>query len=124
MNITQLNHVALHVTDLEASRRFYADVLGLQPIPRPAFDFPGAWFRLGVDQELHLIAGGKEGSVPAARRGHYALMVDSMAAAEANLKSRGVPFRGPKPRPDGAQQIFLADPDGYAIELCTPVPAS
>lgn len=55
MKVLQLNHVALHVADVSASVRFYSDVLKLEEIPRPAFRFPGAWFRLGVDQELHLI---------------------------------------------------------------------
>ena len=43
------------VRDLEASVRFYEQVLELPRVPRPAFDFPGAWFALG-NQELHLIA--------------------------------------------------------------------
>jgi lactoylglutathione lyase len=55
MEFLQLNHVALHVADIERSAAFYRDVLKLEPIPRPAFTFPGAWFRLGGDQELHLI---------------------------------------------------------------------
>lgn len=63
MRILELNHVAILVSDIERSRRFYLEVLGLEPIPRPAFDFPGAWFRIGAPgpggaalQELHLIA--------------------------------------------------------------------
>ena len=55
MNVTQLNHTAIPVADLERSRRFYQQVLGLRPIPRPPFDFPGAWFALGDGPELHLI---------------------------------------------------------------------
>ena len=56
MKIYELNHVAIHVKDVEASCEFYRNVLRLEPIPRPAFTFPGAWFRLGDNQELHLIA--------------------------------------------------------------------
>ena len=55
MKILELNHVAIHVADVERSSAFYRDVLRLEMIPRPAFDFPGAWFRLGAAQELHLI---------------------------------------------------------------------
>jgi len=119
MNITQLNHVAILVTDLDRSSRFYTDVLGLKPIPRPDFKFPGAWFQIGADQELHLIA--REASpeaLPPADR-HFALVVDSITDAERLLREKGVEFRGPKPRPDGVQQIFLIDPDGYTVELCT-----
>ncbi len=119
MKVTQLNHIAIHVLDLQRSRAFYQEILGLEAISRPAFNFPGAWYRLGRDQELHLIERGGESASPPNER-HYALMVDDIDAFAGFLESRGVPFRGPKPRPDGAQQIFLRDPDGHVIELCTP----
>ena len=35
MHIAQLNHVAIHVADVERSVAFYRDVLRLVPIPRP-----------------------------------------------------------------------------------------
>ena len=119
MDITQLDHVAIHVADVEKSCRFYEEVLGLSRIPRPDFDFPGAWFRLGAEQELHLI-GGREENFPSASRGnHYALSVESMADVEERLKDLDRTFSGPRARPDGAMQIFLSDPDGHVIELCT-----
>ncbi len=122
MKIIALNHVGLHASDVPASIRFYTTVLKLQEIPRPAFDFPGAWFRLGTDQELHLIGRAPvEPSSP--RERHTALLIDDPQAWSEHLKSHGLEFYGPKPRPDGAIQIFLRDPDGHVIELCTAVPA-
>ena len=44
MEHRELNHVALHVKDVANSCEFYERVLELQQIPRPAFDFPGAWY--------------------------------------------------------------------------------
>ena len=61
MDVRLLHHVSLPVGDLERSRRFYREVLGLAEIARPPFPFPSAWFRLG-DRELHLIGG--EGAAP------------------------------------------------------------
>ena len=120
MKTTQLNHVALHVQDVEASVAFYRDVLLLEPLARPAFTFPGAWFRLGVDQELHLI-GEREGDVQSASRGnHFALMVDDIQAWERHLEKLEVKHHPRRTRPDGAFQVFLPDPDGHYIELCTP----
>lgn len=120
MQILELNHVALHVADLERSRAFYRDVVRLAEIERPAFDFPGAWFRLGERQELHLIAG-RELEVRSHNRGnHWALLVDELDAWETHLKQVGYPHGSRKRRPDGAGQIFLVDPDGHYIELCTP----
>jgi catechol 2,3-dioxygenase-like lactoylglutathione lyase family enzyme len=109
--------VALHVQDLEASCRFYADILNFTPIARPAFDFAGAWFSIGSVQQLHLI-GGRVLPVNAQPRGnHYAVRVPSIREAEAELLEKKVKFSGPKQRPDGMWQIFLQDPDGHIVEL-------
>ena len=120
MKILELNHVAVHVSDVARSCDFYSRVLRLEAMPRPAFDFPGAWFRLGTQQELHLIGRTNEPVEPRSRNNHFALMVDDIKAWEEHLKNFGMSFRGPKPRPDGAMQIFVADPDGHYIELFTP----
>ena len=55
MNILAFQHVSLAVTDLEKSKLFYSEVLGLKELPRPNFTTRGAWFKLGDKQELHLI---------------------------------------------------------------------
>ena len=122
MNICELNHVALHVSDVPRSREFYTRVLRLEPMPRPAFDFPGAWFRLGVQQELHLIGRANDPVEPRSRNNHFALRVDDIDAWERHLQMVGSEFCPKKPRPDGASQIFLADPDGHWIELFTSPP--
>lgn len=117
MNIDLLHHVAINIVDLDVSIAFYRDVLGLEEIERPDFDFPGAWFRLGTDQELHLIGRSVDpiNVVPSER--HMAFRVKDIAATQAELKEKGVDFNGPKHRPDGVPQIFLVDPDGHVIEL-------
>ena len=117
MNTTQLNHVAVHVADVDASCRFYGEVLKLERIPRPAFDFPGAWFRLGSDQELHIIGDRKEPVFSHNRGNHFALLVDDMDAWEAHFKANAIDHLPRRTRPDGAQQIFLTDPDGHFVEL-------
>ncbi len=119
MKILELNHVAIHVADVERSGAFYRDVLRLARLARPAFDFPGAWFRLGTTQELHLIGRLIEAIPPVNRNNHFALQVDDIAAWEQHLKKTDADFRPRKQRPDGAWQIFLRDPDGHFIELFT-----
>ena len=120
MTIHELNHVAIHVSDVEKSCLFYRDVLRLEPVPRPAFTFPGAWFRLGVNQELHLIGDHLEPVVSHHRGNHFALRVDDLEAWERHLDSAGVERLPRKLRPDGAWQVFVRDPDGHVIELFTP----
>lgn len=122
MQILELNHVALLVADLDRSCEFYLRVLKLLPLPRPAFDFPGAWFRLGRQQELHLIGGRVEQVSSGSRSNHFALLVDDIGAWEKHLTAVSANFRPRKFRPDGAEQIFVSDPDGHVIELCTQPP--
>jgi catechol 2,3-dioxygenase-like lactoylglutathione lyase family enzyme len=122
MRIVHLNHVALHVADVERSVAFYRDVLQLESIPRPAFSFPGAWLRLGSDQELHLIGERKQEVVSHNRGNHFALLVDDLDAWERHLTACGASFVPRRTRPDGALQIFVVDPDGHYVELCTPPP--
>ncbi len=122
MQTLQLNHVALHVADLERSTKFYTEVLKLEPMPRPAFAFPGAWFRLGADQELHLIGERTSPVISHNRGNHWALMIDDMDAWESYFQKNEIPYLPRRRRPDGAFQIYLIDPDGHYIELCTAVP--
>ena len=126
--ISDFHHVSLPVTNLARSRAFYRDVLGLQEIPRPAFDFPGAWYAVG-DHQLHLILHDR----PTLRsRGidshdvHFALRVASYAQAVAFLKSRGYSsdaqdelkrLRENPAGKAGFPQIFILDPDRHVIEL-------
>jgi catechol 2,3-dioxygenase-like lactoylglutathione lyase family enzyme len=119
MEILELNHIAIHVADLETCCEFYTTVLRLERLPRPAFDFPGAWFRLGTKQELHLIGNRVEPVHSHNRGNHFALRVDDIDAWEKHLAKTGANFRSRKKRPDGAWQIFVADPEGHMIELFT-----
>ena len=119
MKIHELNHVAIHVADVARSGMFYREVLRLESLPRPAFDFPGAWFRLGSTQELHLIGRRIESVPPVNRNNHFALRVDDIAAWEKHLAAVRADFQPRKLRPDGAWQIFVRDPDGHFIELFT-----
>jgi catechol 2,3-dioxygenase-like lactoylglutathione lyase family enzyme len=125
---TRLQHVGLIVSDLERSRRFYDEALGLEEVPRPPnFTFAGTWFRFG-DTEIHLLAEadttGRAGALdpgPSAAFGlssHIALEVEGLAAACARLEENGVPLiGGPMPRGDGVTQVFFLDPDGYVLEF-------
>ena len=121
IRIEALHHVSINVTDLERARRFYGGILGLDEIPRPAFDFPGAWYRLG-DRQLHLIVHPPTHTLRgttgiSSREGHFAIAVRSYDEARAHLEASGVPFDArPRSRTPWAQ-IFLSDPDGNLIEL-------
>ena len=122
------DHITLVVNDLEASRKFYVDTLGVSEVPRPNFSFAGLWFQIGVTQ-IHLIESNEE-SGPAGypdqvirantRNHHLAFRVDDAMAAAAIVKELGLPIvSDAKQRPDGAVQVFVNDPDGHIVELCS-----
>jgi glyoxylase I family protein len=121
IDIAALHHVSINVTDLERAKRFYGDVLGLEEIARPPFDFEGAWYQLG-DRQLHLIVHPPTHTLRgtteiSSREGHFAIAVRSYSEARAHLQAAGIPFDA---RPWGRTpwaQIFLSDPDGNLIEL-------
>jgi catechol 2,3-dioxygenase-like lactoylglutathione lyase family enzyme len=124
----RIQHLGLVVSDLDRSRRFYSEALGLEEVPRPPnFTFAGAWFRFG-GTEIHLLAeadttGGAGQGDPGsgATRGlthHLAFEVDDLDAACARLEENSVSLAGgPMPRGDGVTQVFFRDPDGHVLEL-------
>jgi glyoxylase I family protein len=113
LQITQIDHVSVLITDLVRSRRFYGDLLGLKEIPRPrTFDFVVVWYDLG-NQHLHLLL--KDKPDPISPR-HFALRVTDAAAARTYFHSHGLPTQETTPIP-GADRFFIADPDGNRIEI-------
>ncbi|TWI83873.1 catechol 2,3-dioxygenase-like lactoylglutathione lyase family enzyme [Lacibacter cauensis] len=117
IEVVKHNHVALHVKDIAASTKFYRDVMGLEPVAVPdSLKAIRSWFKLGADQQIHLLAG-RDFEVKNDRNGsHFALFVTSIAAVEKYLTQHKMSFHK-QVRFDGAVQIYVADPDGYLIEL-------
>jgi glyoxylase I family protein len=112
MKLTGIHHVSINVTDLARSTAFYTEQLGLALDPtRPDLAVEGVWLNLPAGQ-LHLIVG----NVPAANGQHFAVGVDDLDDAVAQLRGRGIDVRGPFPV-GARRQAFLCDPDGNAIEL-------
>jgi glyoxylase I family protein len=116
-----IHHVAVIVTDLAAAKAFYGDVLGLEELPRPPFDFEGAWYAVG-DRQLHLIVHGPARTLRGTREidsrdGHFAVRVDDYDGTLARLRSRGIAVRESRVNPTPWAQIYVTDPDGNVIEL-------
>jgi len=118
IKILDLNHVALGVSDVPRSIRFYEEVVGLTRKPRPAFDFEGAWFALGESRELHLLEGLDTPVHEDPRGSHFAMEVDDFDACQKHLEAHGATIVNLNLRPDGARQIFIADPDNHVVEFC------
>jgi len=139
MSIRKLGHYSIRTGDLEASRRFYTDVLDLKEGFRPPFKFPGIWFYLGGDEDdfgvVHIIGidandpqgltdylGDKDeaslfgtGAVD-----HVAFLASGLAAMRAKLARQGVPFTERSVPSLGLHQVFITDPSGVTIEMNYP----
>lgn len=113
LEVTQLDHVSVVITDIERSRLFYRDILGLKEIAKPrTFDFVVLWFDLG-NQQLHLLL--KEQPDTRSPR-HFALRVADVQAARKHFAAHSIPTQETTPIP-GADRFFLWDPDGNRIEV-------
>lgn len=116
MDFEGVHHVSINVGDVEAAGRFYVDTLGMQPLPRPDFGFPGMWLRCG-GQEIHLIQ--VDGHV-APKGQHFALRVGDIESVRQALRAKGVEVSDVIDIPGAGRQVFFFDPAGNMIELNQP----
>jgi catechol 2,3-dioxygenase-like lactoylglutathione lyase family enzyme len=119
LEILQLNHIARTTKNLEASRRFYIDVLGCREITRPAFSFAGSWLYV-AGMQFHLIEDLNTPDSPGTintRENHVSFVVPDLDAMEERLKRLGVPYRRSMIEDRQIHQMFFRDPDGWMIEI-------
>jgi len=122
LGIRILHHVAVCVTDLERSKRFYGEVLGLTEIERPPFTFPGAWYELSDGGQLHLIVHSNPRALRGTRAvdildGHVAFRIQDYERAVAHLRAHGVDCFELPQNITPWKQLYFTDPDGNQIEL-------
>ena len=55
MGLGGLQHYTIEPSDLERTKEFYCDVLGLENGDRPPLDFPGYWLYSGGTATVHLM---------------------------------------------------------------------
>ena len=111
--VTKLDHVSVLITDVDRSRRFYRDILGLREIHSPrTFDFVVLWFEID-GQHVHLLL--KDQADTQSPR-HFALRVSDVGAARRYFQGLGIPTQETTLIP-GADRFFIHDPDGNRIEI-------
>ena len=121
----QLDHVTIVTPDLEAARRFFRDVAGLDEGPRPPFRVDGYWFYAGGRPAIHLI----DATVPAAaaaftapRIDHLALRIasaDEWSALLDRLRAHGVCYQCADVPLSAERQLFVALAPGVVVEFVT-----
>ncbi len=108
-----VRHIALKTTDLDATERFYIDVLGFEHM----FPVEGMLFLqnpsggdilnfIGTEERFDPSAGGFD---------HFVIHVleSDWGQLPAQLERAGVPIQGRR----GKVAIFIEDPNGYTVEL-------
>jgi len=117
MPISGMNHFTVLTTDLDASKAFYMDILGLTDGFRPDLGFPGAWLYVDGQAVLHIVAGR---GVPANPRGvidHMAFSARDLRAVAARLTDQKIAYDLRRLPSTGAWQLFCTDPSGARVEL-------
>jgi catechol 2,3-dioxygenase-like lactoylglutathione lyase family enzyme len=121
MDLEALDHVAVIVRDLEASTRFYTEVLGLRRIHAEVWsEYPVALVAGSSASRVALFPAGAEG-VPEERDAnvHFAFRTSPAGyeKAKSELHARGIAFE--EWDHDVAMAVYFRDPDGHQIEIAT-----
>ena len=119
MGVEAFQHVNTRSSDVERTRDFYVDVIGLAVGDRPPFPFKGYWLYLDGQPVLHLVqrAPGDRHHEGTGNLDHVAFRAIDYDGMRQRLAERGLPFREAVVPRDGTRQIFVKDPDGLTIEL-------
>ena len=115
-HVIGLHHVqlAMPAGGEEVAERFYADLLGLDRVPKPASvaGRGGCWFRSAA-AEVHL---GVDEDFRPARKAHPALLVEGLAALRTRLEEAGIEIADDV-QLQGHDRFYVADPFGNRLEL-------
>ena len=130
MPVTSLNHYLIVSKNLERSKKFYQQVLGMDLAERPDFGFPGYWLKTGDNICVHLASQDPnqvrdqfllkkhpKGTNGSGSVDHIAFLAKDPEAVRDRIKRNKVEMHV-RSFPDAKLfQIFLKDPDSVTIEL-------
>lgn len=130
MPLNLMEHYLVLTDDMEATRAFYIDVLGLQDGFRPELGFPGYWLYLDSTPVLHIAewltytAHSNKMGIPVSTRSdstgafdHIAFNGTGPEETISCLEKNNIPYERNDVPHAGLVQLFLNDPNGIKIEL-------
>jgi catechol 2,3-dioxygenase-like lactoylglutathione lyase family enzyme len=132
MPISHIEHFLVASDDIDATRDWYARVLGMRPGAHPDFGFPVHWMYLGEIDVVHIGPSAKKaGEIQKKYLGrasqdsgagtgaldHIAFRATGLPAMLAHLREEGVSFSQRRANGQALFQLFLYDPNGIKIEL-------
>jgi catechol 2,3-dioxygenase-like lactoylglutathione lyase family enzyme len=132
MPVTHIEHFLVAADDIDATRDWYARMLGMTSGPHPDFGFPVHWMYLGDVDVVHIGPSAKSaGEIQKKYLGrtsqdagtgtgaidHIAFRATGLRAMLEHLKAERVPFSQRRANGQALFQLFFHDPNGIKIEL-------
>ncbi len=115
-----IQHVSLIISNIERSKQFYAEVLGLAIDPnRPKMSSDGIWFNINSQQQIHLLLTDNpyKSVTPPTHAGldrHVALRAKDFNAIKSRLDKYKIAYTLSK---SGRNALFCRDPDKNILEI-------
>jgi catechol 2,3-dioxygenase-like lactoylglutathione lyase family enzyme len=132
MPLEHIEHYLVAADDMDRTRDWYRDVLGMREGWHPEFNFPVYWMYLGDADVVHISqsakhatdnqkvylgrtsqdTGGGTGAVD-----HIAFRASGLRDMMAQFRQKGVEFKERRAGNQALYQLFLFDPNGIKVEL-------
>jgi catechol 2,3-dioxygenase-like lactoylglutathione lyase family enzyme len=132
MPLSHIEHILVAAEDIDATRDWYARVLGMQSGPHPDFGFPVHWMYIGDVDVVHIGPSAKAASerqkqylgrtsqdagTGTGALDHIAFRATGLRAMMDHLNKEGVQFSQRRANGQALYQLFFYDPNGIKIEL-------
>jgi catechol 2,3-dioxygenase-like lactoylglutathione lyase family enzyme len=136
MPLSHIEHFLVAADDIDATRDWYARVLGMTSGPHPDFGFPVHWMYLGGVDVVHIGPSAKmagaiqkqylgrtsQGGSHTEGQGtgaidHIAFRATGLPQMISHLKQQGIAFTQRRANGQALFQLFFHDPNGIKIEL-------
>lgn len=132
MPLSHIEHFLVAADDIDATRDWYARVLGMKPGPHPDFGFPVHWMYIADVDVVHIGPSAKmadaiqkqylgrtsqDAGSGTGALDHVAFRATGLREMIEHLRAEGVEFRQRRANGQALFQLFFHDPNGIKIEL-------
>jgi catechol 2,3-dioxygenase-like lactoylglutathione lyase family enzyme len=132
MPLSHIEHFLIASDDIDATRDWYARVLGMTSGPHPDFGFPVHWMYIGEVDVVHIGPSAKmAGAIQKQYLGrtsekseqgtgaidHIAFRATDLREMMEHLRREKIEFRQRRANGQALFQLFFYDPNGIKIEL-------
>ena len=133
MPLTKMEHYLVLTDDIDGTRDFYCNALGMRVGPRPPLAFLGYWLYVGETPCIHIgewksyTEHSKSQGIPVTKPApgtgpvdHIAFNGEDFDGILAHLQKHGVSAHVNHVPGGALRQLFLLDPNGVKIEINVP----